>query len=51
MLMRAFGAKIEGFEDSRLAALHASIEQAFEPYRNGDRYELLSTDMVAHGVA
>jgi ubiquinone/menaquinone biosynthesis C-methylase UbiE len=51
MLIRAFGARIEGFEESRMEALHASIERAFEPYLNGDRYELLSTDMVACGVA
>ena len=51
MLIRAFGARIEGFEESRMEALHASIERAFEPYLNGDRYELLSTDMVACGIA
>ncbi len=51
MLIRAFGARIEGFEESRMEALHASIERAFEPYLNGDRYEFLSTDMVACGIA
>ena len=51
MLIRAFGARIEGFKESRLEALHACIEKAFEPYLNGDQYELLSTDMVACGVA
>jgi hypothetical protein len=51
MLMRAFGTRIEGFEETRLEALHACIAEAFEPYLNGDRYELLSTDMVACGVA
>jgi len=51
MLLRAFGARLEGFEDSKMEALHASIEKAFEPYLNGDRYELLSTDMAACGVA
>ncbi len=51
MLIRAFGARIEGFEESKMEALHACIERAFEPYLNGDQYELLSTDMVACGVA
>jgi hypothetical protein len=51
MLLRAFGTRLEGFEDSRMETLHASIESAFEPYMNGDHYELLSTDMVACGVA
>ena len=51
MLLRAFGARIEGFDDSKMEALQASIEKAFEPYLNGERYELLSTDMAASGVA
>ncbi len=51
MLMRAFGAKIEGLEADGLEALHVSIEEAFAPCLNGDHYELLSTDMAACGVA
>lgn len=51
MLMRAFGTKLEGFDDARMEALHASIEDAFQPYLKGDHYELQSTDMVACGVA
>ena len=51
MLTRAFGARLEGFEESKIEALHACIEKAFEPWLVGDRYELLSTDMVAFGVA
>lgn len=51
MLTRAFGARLEGFDDERMEALHGCIEKAFEPYLNGDEYALLSTDMAAHGVA
>ena len=51
MLIRAFGARVEGFEESKMEALHACIQRAFEPCLNGDHYELLSTDVVACGVA
>lgn len=51
MLVRGFGARIEGFEEARMEALHGSLEKAFEPYLNGDQYELLSTDMAARGTA
>jgi ubiquinone/menaquinone biosynthesis C-methylase UbiE len=51
MLMRAFGTKLEGFDDAKMEALHTCIEEAFEPYLKGDHYELQSTDMVACGTA
>ena len=51
MLLRSFGARIEGFEEARLEELHGCIEQAFAPYLKGDHYELLSTEMVACGTA
>jgi ubiquinone/menaquinone biosynthesis C-methylase UbiE len=51
MLLRAFGTKIEDFDDARMEELQVCIEQAFAPYLKGDHYELLSTEMVASGVA
>lgn len=51
MLMRAFGTKLEGFDESKMEALHQCIEEAFQPFLKGDHYELQSTDMVACGVA
>ncbi len=51
MLMRAFGARIEGLDEARLEELHQCVEAAFEPYLKGDHYELLSTEMVACGTA
>lgn len=51
MLIRTFGARIESLEENRLEALHGCVEKAFEPYLNGDHYELLSTEMVARGSA
>jgi ubiquinone/menaquinone biosynthesis C-methylase UbiE len=51
MLTRAFGARLEDFDEAKLEALHLCMEEAFQPFLKGDRYELQSTDMVASGTA
>lgn len=50
LLMRAFGARVSALSEAERAELDRQITGAFEPFRNGDRYELISSEQVAAGA-
>ena len=49
LLERQYGQRLEDLSPDGLEELHRRIAGAFEPYRKGDHYEVLSTDRLGSG--
>ena len=49
LLERQYGQRIADLTSENLEDLHRQIEEAFEPYRKGGHYEVLSTDRLGSG--
>ena len=49
LLDRSYGSKLGDLSEARMEELQAAIAEAFEPYKKGDGYEVLSTDRIGLG--
>ncbi|MBT7956272.1 MAG: class I SAM-dependent methyltransferase [Rhodospirillaceae bacterium] len=50
-LMRSLGSRVDGLDETQMAALNAAIGEAFANFKADGNYELLSSNLVAGGVA